>query len=865
MTEKNNKQESTSPVVSSLPRRPQPPKPRTVLELSQGSDLARYLCDAAAVGEKPAPQAPESYWPDKSAESIQEKLNEADTCRKYVTPKLVDAGWDNAPHQIREQHQLTDGRITVRGDKTSRGELYRADYLLSYNRDFPIAVVEAKPESAHVGKGMQQAKTYAEILGLKFAYATNGHEILEFDFLTGVEQVVSEYPTPEELIARLTSGEGLDTEASDRLLTAYHHAPGGFSPRYYQQIAINRTVLSILQGKKRNLITMATGTGKTVVAFQICWKLWNSRWNASGEYRKPRILFLADRNVLVDDPKDKTFSPFGDARHKIEGGKITKSREMYFAIYQSIAKDKNRPGLYREFSPDFFDLIIVDECHRGSARDDSNWRDILEYFEPAYQVGMTATPLREDNRDTYKYFENPLYTYSLAQGIEDGFLAPYRVHRIITQVDATGWRPTEGELDRYGREIPDEEYGTKDFERKVVLKMRTETIAKHITDFLKRTDRFAKTIVFCVDQSHADDMRRALNNLNSDLVKKYPDYVARVTSDEKKIGKGHLSRFQELEKTAPVILTTSQLLTTGVDAPTCKNVVLVRVVNSMSEFKQIIGRGTRLREDYGKLWFSILDYTGSATQNFADPTFDGFPDIEDDTVIDDEGNELPQDDDDVPGESDGGDEGETPSEGQDTGSGGGSEPEQVRYYVDGGSVSISTHVVYEFDASGKQLKAVQFTDYTAESVRTLFSSPDELRDSWADPVKREDIIATLAVKGIDFQHVSEEVGKPDADPFDLLCHLAFDAPLRTRRERAEYLRKQNPDFFDRYGPQAREVLEALLSKYREHGPTQFNLAEVVDVPPISNFGNLIEIAGRFGGPREMKNAVDQMQSLLYHS
>ncbi len=754
MSKENSNQELTVPLVSSMSGRPKPPKPRTVLEMMPSETIGDYALAEANYSKPHEPQNHESYWPDKSAESQQEKLNEADTCRKYVTPKLVEAGWDNTPHQIREQHQLTDGRITVRGDKTSRGEQYRADYLLRYNRDFPIAVVEAKPESAPVGKGMQQAKTYAEILGLKFAYATNGHEILEFDFLTGIEQVVSDYPTPEELITRLGSGEGLDTEATDRLLSAYHHAPGGFSPRYYQQIAINRTVLSILQGKKRNLITMATGTGKTIVAFQICWKLWNSKWNSSGEYRKPRILFLADRNVLVDDPKDKTFTPFGDARHKIEGGKITKSREMYFAIYQSIAKDKNRPGLYREFSPDFFDLIIVDECHRGSARDDSNWREILEYFEPAYQVGMTATPLREDNRDTYRYFENPLYTYSLAQGIEDGFLAPYRVHRVITQVDATGWRPTKGELDRYGREIPDEEYGTKDFERKVVLKARTETIAKHITDFLKRTDRFAKTIVFCVDQSHADDMRRALNNLNSDLVKKYQDYVARVTSDEKKIGKGHLSRFQELETTTPVILTTSQLLTTGVDAPTCKNVILVRVVNSMSEFKQIIGRGTRLREDYDKLWFSILDYTGSATQNFADPTFDGFPDIEEDTIIDDEGNELPQDGDDVPDGS--GDD--TLPDGGDTGSGGEiSESEPARYYVDGGMVDISTHVVYEFDASGKQLKVVQFTDYTAESVRTLFSSPDELRDSWADPVKREDIIATLSAKGIDFLHVSEEV------------------------------------------------------------------------------------------------------------
>ena len=372
------------------------------------------------------------------------------------------------------------------------------------------------------------------------------------------------------------------------------------------------------------LLTLATGTGKTVVAFQICWKLWNSRWNRTAEYRRPRILYLADRNVLVDQPKDRMFTPFGDARHKIEGN-TPKSREMYFATYQAIASDERRPGLYRQYPRDFFDLVIVDECHRGSARDESNWRDILDYFEPAYQLGMTATPLREDNRDTYRYFGNPIYTYSLRQGIDDGFLAPYRVHRIVTTADAAGWRPTKGELDRYGREIPDAEYGTKDFERAVALKVRTEAIARHLTEFLKKTDRFAKTIVFCVDQEHAEEMRKAINNCNTDLVKQYPDYTARVVSDEGKIGRGHLDKFMELETLTPTILTTSQMLTTGVDAQTCKNIVLVRVINSMTEFKQIIGRGTRVRDDYGKLYFNILDYTGSATRLFADSEFDGDP------------------------------------------------------------------------------------------------------------------------------------------------------------------------------------------------------------------------------------------------
>ena len=787
-------------------------------------------------------------------------LNEADTCRVYITPKLREASWETHPHSITEQYVFTDGRVEVRGQTVRRGEQKRSDYLLRYTRDFPIAVVEAKAEHLPAGQGMQQAKDYAEILGLKFAYATNGKEILEFDYTTGIERPVSGYPQPDELFQRLRVAEGLPDETVDTLLSPYHHVPG-FAPRYYQQIAINRAVQAVLKGKQRALITMATGTGKTVVAFQICWKLWNTRWNREGAYRKPRVLFLADRNVLVDDPKDKTFAPFGDARYKIEQGKITKSREIYFAIYQSIAQDARRPSLYKDFSPDFFDLIIVDECHRGSARDDSNWRDILEYFEPAYQIGMTATPLREDNRDTYHYFGDPIYTYSLKQGIDDGFLAPYRVHRVITDVDAAGWRPSKGEVDRYGNEIPDGEYSTKDFGRLIALKARSEAIARHLTDFLKRTDRFAKTIVFCVDQEHADEMRRALNNLNADLVQKYPDYVVRVTSDEGKVGKGYLSRFQELETTTPVILTTSQLLTTGVDAPTCKNVVLVRVINSMTEFKQIIGRGTRLREDYGKLWFNIIDYTGSATSNFADPDFDGYPEIENEICIDENGQEQGAEG--LTEETNQAEEPETYEPDITTGEGEDGEP--TKYYVDGGSIKIATHLVYELDADGNQLRVVQYTDFTAEKVRTLFTSPDELRDRWADPAQREEIIKELEERGVIFEELTRATGKLDADPLDLLCHLAFGAPLRTRRERAEYLRKNKPDFFDQYGAEAREVLGTLLDKYTDFGPNQFSIPDTLQVPPISGYGNVMEIANLFGGATQMKEAVDRLQALLYET
>ncbi len=777
-------------------------------------------------------------------------------------PKLQAAGWDSDPHSIAEQRSFTDGRIVVRGSKAERKKNKRADYLLRYTRDFPIAVTEAKAEYKRAADGLQQAKEYAGILGLKFAYATNGKEIIEFDFITGIERFIKIFPTPAELWSRLRAGEQIkDDTVADRLLTPANLTTGR-EPRYYQRIAIDRAVQSILQGRKRVLLTMATGTGKTDVAFQICWKLWSSKWNAKGDpTRKPRILYLADRNFLVDDPKDKTFSAFGDARHKIEGGNAVFSREMYFATYQSIAEDENRPGLYKEFARDFFDLVIVDECHRGSAKEKSNWREILEYFEPAYQLGMTATPKREDNRDTYLYFGNPIYTYSLRQGIDDGFLAPYRVHRIVTQWDAAGWRPSQEDIDRYGRRIPDELYGTADFERKVALLKRTEAIARHLTDFLKKTDRFAKTIIFCVDQEHASEMRTALNNLNTDLVQQFPDYVCRVTADEGDIGRGHMQRFQDVETSTPVILTTSQLLTTGLDAPTCRNVVLVRLVNSMVEFKQIIGRGTRVRDDYGKLWFNILDYTGTATRNFADPAFDGDPAFATQEEIDEYGKTKST-------------EVETPEQPEDEG-GEINEPtggtviidpppsERRKYYFDGGQVEIVAELVHELDSDGKQLRVVKLTDYTAEKVRTLCASPDELRARWADAGQRADIIQQLDERGIDFQQVAAQAGKPDADPFDLLCYLAFNAPVLTRRQRADRVKKQQAAFFNYFAPEAREILNDLLEKYAADGELQFTLPDVLKLPPISHHGNVAEIIGKFGGADQLRNAVNQLQSLLY--
>jgi type I restriction enzyme R subunit len=786
--------------------------------------------------------------------------NEADTCRKYVLPKLTDSGWDTDPHSFTEQRTFTDGRIVISGNKVHRKKQKRADYLLRFTRDYPIAIVEAKAEYKTPSAGLGQAKEYAQILDLKFAYSTNGHGIFEFNFLTGIETQIDSFPTPDDLWNRLCKSKNTLPEIAQKILTPNYKLPDK-SPRYYQEIAINRTFEAILNKKKRILITMATGTGKTLVAFQICWKLWSSRWNRTGEYRRPKILYLADRNILVDDPKDKMFIPFGDARHKIEYGESVKSREMYFSIYQSIAKDERRPGLYREYAPDFFDLIIVDECHRGSARDESNWREILEYFEPAYQIGMTATPLREDNRDTYRYFGNPIYTYSLKQGIDDGFLAPYRVHRVITEYDAAGWRPDKGQLDRYGREIPDEEYQTKDFERIVALRARTEAIARHLTDFLKKNDRFDKTIVFCVDQEHADEVRRALNNLNADLVREFPDYVCRVTSEEGQIGRGHLGRFQELETASPVILTTSKLLTTGVDMPTCKNIAIARIVDSMPEFKQIIGRGTRVRDDYGKYFFNILDYTGSATRHFADPEFDGFPAFAIEQEIDEDG-QITGEEIIEPEESIEEEDTEIVIEEQ----GELIEPPAVehrKFYVDDGYVEIVAHLVYELDSEGNKLRVIKYTDYTAEKVRTLYPSAAKLREKWATPDGRSEIIEALAERGIDFEQLASTTKQPEADPFDLLCHVAYNAPIRTRRERVSRLRTDNKDFFEQYGQKAKVILNELLEKYAEHGVAQFVIPDILKVPPISSHGNVAEIAKFFSGPESLNKAICQLQALLY--
>lgn len=772
-----------------------------------------------------------------------------------MLPRLYNAGWTD--EHIQQEKSFAPGQIKVLGTKTRRGSPKRADYLLRIAQNYPIAVVEAKAAYKKAGDGLQQAKQYASLLGLRFAFSTNGYSIIEYDDISCIEQEVDKFPSPEELWLRLRQEERIPDEIEEKILEPLFRLPDKI-PRYYQEIAINRGIREIFQGKRRILLTLATGTGKTFIAFQIIWKLWNQRWNRKGEHRRPKVLYLADRNVLIDDPKDKMFTIFGDARWKVKG-EVLKSRDIYFATYQAIARDARRPGLYKEFGKDFFDFIVVDECHRGSARDDSNWREILEFFEPATQLGMTATPLREDNRDTYVYFGNPIYTYSLKQGIEDGFLAPYRVRRIVSSVDATGWRPYKGQKDRYDKEIPNGVYGTADFERRISLKSRTEAVARHLTEYLKKqNDRFEKTIVFCVDQEHADMVRRALSNANSDLIGTYPDYVVRITSEEGDIGRGFLDRFMDIETATPVITTTSKLLTTGVDIQTCKNIALFSVINSMTEFKQIIGRGTRVREDYDKMFFTILDYTGSATKLFADPEFDGEPVLITETEIDTEGSTISEQEEET--------ESGIVSAGG-TGSGvvisNDSEGKIRKFYVDDVSVEIATELVYELDTSGNRLRAIEYTDYARDQVQKMFPSYYDIRSHWSFAKERNVIRESLEERGISFEHLLQTMKQPDADPFDLLCHVAYGTPIRTRKERAAKLSKNKTQLFTKYSKPAQEILREVLQKYVDYGIDQLGSTEVLKVPPINKHGNIIEIAQVFGGVPQLRLALSELQNAIY--
>lgn len=777
--------------------------------------------------------------------------SEADTCRKEVLPKLHSSDWTD--DLILEQRTFTDGKIIVIGRKRKKAK--RFDYLLRYSQNFPIAIVEAKKSYKLAADGLQQAKDYAKILGLKFAYATNGKEILEFDFITGLEKIIIEYPTPTALWNRLNKIEPITPEIQETFLKPFFAVPGK-EVRYYQRIAINTAVKAILEGRKRALLTLATGTGKTTIAFQIIYKLWNNRWNNKGEHRRPKVLFIADRSILITDPHVREFAVFGDARCLVPDEGLPSSREVYFSTYQSLAEDSYRVGAFRQLPRDFFDLIVIDECHRGSSSEDSNWRVILEYFNISVQLGLTATPLRDDNKDTYAYFGNPLYMYSLKQGIEDGFLAPYIVHRVVTETDATGFRPEDGQLDDNGVLIPDGIYTTPDFENILSFLPRTKAVVKHLYNFMVKNGRFDKTIVFCVNQEHADHFRREISNLNNDLVCQYPDFVVRIVSDEGDVGKGHLSNFMDIEEPIPVIVTTSKLLSTGVDVPTCKNIVIFRIINSMTEFKQIIGRGTRVREDKEKLFFTILDYTGSATRKFADPRFDGEPPLITEVEIDDEGEPIPGTETEFPGPPE-------PDDDDDEGVIITDPPREPRrkYYISEGEVRIIAESVQILDANGK-LRTIQFTQFAKEQIKTMFPSVNEFRSKWNNLNERHHIIEELENNGISIEQLMEITRQQDVDPFDLLCFVAFDLKPLTRKQRADLLKKNKPDFFALYSDRAKEVLNLILEKYVDFGLNQIR-PDIISVEPISQQGNSIEIVNEFGGVDQFKHAIEYLQTELY--
>ena len=710
------------------------------------------------------------------------KLSERDICTKFITPAIEQAGWDIAT-QIREEFPLTNGRIIVRGKMHTRAVNKRADYILFYKPGIPIAVVEAKNNKHTIADGMQQALGYAEMIQVPFVFSSNGDGFLFHNKLQTAGQVESEismesFPSPEELWQMWAIKKGLDTEQSAIVTQDYYRYGSNKTPRYYQLLAINKTIEAITKGQNRILLVMATGTGKTFTAFQIIWRLWKSK-------TKKRILFLADRNILVDQTMTNDFKPFGSAMTKIQKRQTNKSYEIYLSLYQAVTGTEEKHNIYKQFSPKFFDLIVIDECHRGSAAEDSNWRQILEFFTSATQIGLTATPKETKDVSNIDYFGDPIYTYSLRKGIDDGFLAPYKVVRIDLDKDITGWRPDKGMTDKYGNEIEDRIYNQKDFDRSLILEKRTEVVARKISEFLKQTNRYDKTIVFCDNIDHAERMRQALVNENAEIAADNPKYVMRITGDNEE-GKIELDNFIFPESKYPVIATTSKLMTTGVDAQTCKLIVLDQRIQSMTEFKQIIGRGTRINEDYGKYYFTIMDFK-KATELFADPDFDGDPvQIYEPESVDDSP---------VPPEDFEEEETGLPENGQKKQNEDGTEldgnteggPRVKKYYVAGVLVTVAAERVQYFDANGK-LITESLKDYTRKALYKEYSSLDEFLKRWNHAEKKQAIIEELTRQGVFFEALAEEVGR-DLDPFDVICHVAWDKPPLTRKERAENVKK----------------------------------------------------------------------------
>lgn len=805
-------------------------------------------------------------------------LSERDICTKFITPALRQAGWDEML-QIREEFPFTKGRITVRGKLVSRGQAKRADYILSYKPNIRLALIEAKDNTHSVGDGMQQALNYAETLGIPFVFSSNGDGFLFHD-RTGasnpplIELSLDAFPSPDELWARYRAWKGLDKEAERIVLQDYYADGSGKDPRYYQVSAVNAAVEAIAKGQSRVLLVMATGTGKTYTAFQIIWRLWKAG-------RARRILFLADRNVLIDQTMVNDFRPFGGTMGKLSTRSKTIERddgsredlitaidrhrridtayEVYLGLYQAITGPEERQKIFRELSPDFFDLIVVDECHRGSAADDAAWREILDHFSSAVQIGMTATPKETRYVSNIAYFGEPVYSYSLKQGIRDGFLAPYKVVRVHIDRDVEGYRPEQGQVDRDGEEFEDRIYNVKDFDRTLVLDERTKLVARKVTELLKESgDRFQKTIVFCVDQEHAARMRQALINENADLVAENHRYVMRITGGDRE-GLEQIDNFRDSQSRYPVLVTTSRLLSTGVDVQTCRLIVLDREVGSMTEFKQIVGRGTRVHEDSRKYYFTLMDFRG-ATAHFADPDFDGEPvqiyePGENHPVTPPDEEPRPElDEDGTPYV--GPDETVVDHPGLPLPPGGGPKP---KVYVDGVEASIVAERIQYLDESGK-LVTESLRDYTKKALRKRFASLDDFLKRWKAAERKQAIVEELAAEGLPLDLIAEELGK-DLDPFDLVCHIAFDAKPLTRRERAESVRKR--DVFTRYGGQAHAVLDALLAKYADEGVLNLVDTNVLKIPPLSSLGTPVQLIKAFGGKQEFEAAVHAMQAALY--
>ena len=810
-------------------------------------------------------------------------LSERDICTKFITPALHQAGWDEIL-QIREEVTFTKGRIIVRGKLVIRGMAKRADYILYYKPNIPLALIEAKDNTHAVGDGLQQGLDYAATLDIPFVFSSNGDGFVLHD-RTGTSEAVETtfglgaFPSPAELWARYRAWKGLDPEAEKVVLQDYYHDRSDKAPRYYQVNAVNAAIEAIAKGQDRVLLVMATGTGKTYTAFQIIWRLWKAG-------RKKRILFLADRNILIDQTMVNDFKPFGAAMAKLSANAKTIERadgtktdltlalnrkrridtayEIYLGLYQAITGPEERQKLFREFSPGFFDLIVIDECHRGSAAEDSAWREILSYFSAATQIGLTATPKETEYVSNIDYFGEPVYSYSLKQGIQDGFLAPYKVIKVHIDRDVQGYRPEKGQRDRDGEEVEDRIYNTKDFDRTLVLDDRTQLVAAKVTEFLKESgDRFQKTIIFCVDQEHAARMRQALINANPDLAAANHRYVMRITGNDAD-GQAELGNFIDPESTYPVLVTTSRLLSTGVDAQTCRLIVLDREVGSMTEFKQIVGRGTRVHEDTNKLYFTLIDFRG-ATNHFADPTFDGDP-----VQIYEPGPDQPitppdpgpddQGDADSTDEDENDDDGDTTPDSVTIGrppSGGGTR----KIYVDGVGATIIAERVEYLDENGR-LVTESLRDFTKKALRARFTSLDAFLRRWNATDRKRAIIDELAAEGLPLDPIADEVGK-DLDPFDLICHIAFDRKPLTRRERADNVKKR--DAFAKYGPQARAVLDALLAKYADEGMLNLDDTNVLKIAPFKAMGTPVQLIRAFGDRRTFERAVQELQVAIYQA